>query len=114
MAKQFPQICQLPRHLLRHGVHPARVRSELRALGDRRVHLPVCDPPEALLVVDEVQLRAVCCARLGRGGVDRVDLLLLAVPQERRHWSDHDTEVVGEHCVPEYGGLERGAVEGGT
>lgn len=56
VAELTHQVRQLPRHLLRRGLHPARVRAQLRALGDRRVHLQLRHPPPSLLVVDEVQL----------------------------------------------------------
>lgn len=74
-------ILKSARYLRWYRPHPTSNSGQLRALDDRRVHLPVRYPTEALLVVDEIQLRPFRRARLGRRRLDRRHLLLPAVPE---------------------------------
>ncbi len=97
-----------------YRLHPTRDRRQLRALGDRRLHLPIRHPAAPLLVVDEIQLSAERGAGLGGRDLRDRDLLLLGVSEERDDWRQLNPEVVGEHGVPQYGRLELGVVEDGS
>jgi hypothetical protein len=47
---------QLPRYLQRYRGHPPSECGELRPMGNRRIHLPICRPAQTLFLVDKVQL----------------------------------------------------------
>jgi hypothetical protein len=113
---QIPQyllaLRQLPRHLLRHGLHPARHRRQLRPLDDRGVHFPIRRAAAPLFVVDKVQLRVIRCAGFGGCCEHRVDLFHVAASEERLDWLNEYSDLVGEYCLSEYGRLGEFVVEG--
>jgi hypothetical protein len=55
-ARKLKMSTQLPRNIHWNVRHTTSNSRQLRAMGNRRFHIPVCYPPPPFLMVDKVQL----------------------------------------------------------
>lgn len=86
---------QFPRYLLRNWSHPSCQRCQLRPLGNRWFRFPIPYTQASFLVVDKVQLCALCRARCWCSRFCGPHFLHSAISTQRDYWGQQYSDLVG-------------------